>query len=140
MSTQDKQENHWLEGAPGSILRICDVLVELDRRNLIPSDMRSGLVHHAQALLEVLPNFIAANANLMAQTHAEKTFSGDHDQAAQVCWGMAFMSDALNGLQYVARLEYEREKYPEIHAAMRNAYAEDDAMELTKAIVRKAKR
>lgn len=140
MKTNDAKNNHWMEGEAGSILRICDVLVELDRRNLIPSDLRTALVHHAQALLDVLPNYIAANANLMATAHMEKLYGHDEDKAAQVCWGMAFMSDALNGLQYVARLEYEREKYPDIHTAVSKAYAVDDAMELTKAIVRKANR
>lgn len=122
MATNDATANQWLDGGAGSILRICDMLVELDRRNLIPSDMRTALVKHADELMSVLPNYIAASANLMAETHAEKALSGDSDQAAQVCWGIAFMTDTMNGMQYLARLERERQDYPEMFAAISKAH------------------
>ena len=51
MATNDATANQWLDGGAGSILRICDMLVELDRRNLIPSDMRTALVKHAASQL-----------------------------------------------------------------------------------------
>lgn len=122
MNAQETQKNHWLEGAPGSIQKIMDMLVELDNRNLVPVDMRAGLVRHAEELTNLIPNYIAANANMMAQAHAEKSVSCDGDMAAQACWGIAFMTEALSGLQYLARLESDRQKYPDIQTAVSKAY------------------
>ena len=122
MQTKVKPANEWLAGGAGSILKVCDMLVELDRRNLIPNDMRAALVSHAEELVSVLPNYIAANANLMATAHAEKLLAGEDDEAAQVCWGVAFMTDSLNGMQSLARLERDRHEFPAIHEAVSRAY------------------
>jgi hypothetical protein len=121
MKANDTNENQWLSGEVGSIQAMTAMFIELDNCGLLPSDMRLALVKHADALLDVLPGHIKDTANLLAQAHAENA-GVDSSTTSSIGWTIGFMADTIIGLQFLARLERDRQEYPEIHAAIRKAF------------------
>lgn len=118
MKAKDAQENPWLVGEP--MVNIMGMLVELDRCSLLPSEMRQALTVHAEELLDVLPGFIEETSNMLARELAENG-NACSSITSQVSWSIKLMANTMAALQPLARLESERQKYPEIYATIRKA-------------------
>jgi hypothetical protein len=120
MENNSLEANDWITRSDSSIGSIIFMVVELDRRDLIPLDMRQAFAHHGGNLVDDLPNFIQATATMFAKAHGGNCGVSEWE-GSQANWAVTFMASALSSVQFLAKIEREREECPEIYAAMRKS-------------------
>jgi hypothetical protein len=120
MENNNVQNNEWMANSDSGMYSIAAMLMELDQRDLIPLDMRQALAHHAGNLADLLPCFIQATTMMFAKAHTGK-FGVDDSEGANANWAVAFMADAMSGMQLLEKIERDRKDYPQLYTAMRKA-------------------
>jgi uncharacterized protein (UPF0147 family) len=89
--------NKWFKDACSPIMELAQMLVNLDRKDAIPSDMRDAIAQHAENAMSTLPGSIAAISAALASAIASDV-GLDPDQAAHAAWGIQSVADMAQGM------------------------------------------
>jgi len=98
---EDSIENKWFKNASESFTDMAHMLMALDEKGVIPTDMRKAISQHANNSLDVLPMSIAAIASSLAAA-VYGSVGLQKGEASNVAWGMASMAEQMHGWQELA--------------------------------------
>lgn len=93
--------NDWFKDAQEPFSDIAYVLTELDKRKLIPDDMRQAILKHARNSIGTLPLTMAAVASSLAAA-VSGDIGLDKRQVEGVSWGIAALAEQAHGWNALA--------------------------------------
>ncbi|HNV58034.1 MAG TPA: hypothetical protein PKH72_00125 [Rhodoferax sp.] len=97
----DITKNEWFKTAQEPFTDIAFMLIELNRRKLLPDDMRQAIFKHAENSTETLPRSIAAIASTLAGAVAGDV-GADKGEIEGVSWGIAGLAEQAHGWNELA--------------------------------------
>jgi hypothetical protein len=94
MSSKSKVE--YFTNANRSFTDVAHMLIDLDRKRLVPDEMREAIRQHADNSLDVLPLGIAAIASTLASA-AYGDFGIDESNVANASYAIAELAEQMHG-------------------------------------------